>query len=253
MNLNSYLDLAIEAANAASIAILNERQNLKIWQKEDNSPVSSADLISNEILTQNLAKTDIEIFSEEKILPFEKRKNLEYFWLIDPLDGTSSFLKQRDEFCIMIALIHKQRPILSLIKNPTNDDIFYAHKDTKVYKNYKILEKDESLFKENQFTALLSVNHLSATDAEFANKHKLKALNISSGLKFTALLEGKAGVYRRAENLSIWDIAAGDFLINQNGGFMGDFNAKFLNYNQKNHRTSFFLAVSEKSFLKAFL
>ena len=58
MNLNSYLDLAIEAANAASIAILNERQNLKIWQKEDNSPVSSADLISNEILTQNLAKTE---------------------------------------------------------------------------------------------------------------------------------------------------------------------------------------------------
>lgn len=253
MSLTSYLNLAIDAANAASVAILNERKNLKIWQKEDNTPVSSADLASNEILTQNLAKTGIEVFSEEKILPFEKRKNLEYFWLIDPLDGTSSFLKQRDEFCIMIALIHKNRPVLSLIKNPTNGDIFYAHKDTKVYKNHKILEKDENFFKQNQFTALLSVNHLSEADATFAKKHNLKALNISSGLKFTALLEGKAGVYKRAENLNIWDIAAGDFLINQNGGFMGDFNANFLTYNEQSYKASFFLAVSDKSFLRDFL
>lgn len=253
MNLDSHLDLAIEAANAASIAILNERKNLKIWQKKDKSPVSSADLISNEILTQSLAKTGIEIFSEEGILPFEKRKNLEYFWLIDPLDGTSSFLKQKDEFCVMIALIHRERPVLALIKNPTNNDIFYAHKDSKVYKNHRLLEKDETLFKQNQFTALLSVNHLSPADEEFAQKHKLKALNISSGLKFAALLEGKAGVYRRAENLNIWDIVAGDFLVNQNGGFMGDLDANLLVYNQAEHKSPFFLAVSEKSFLKDFL
>ncbi len=164
MKLNSYLDLAIEAANAASVAILNERKSLKIWQKEDRSPVSSADLISNEIITQKLTKTGIEVFSEEKILPFEKRRTLECFWLIDPLDGTSSFLKQKDEFCIMIALIYGQRPVLSLIKNPTTGDIFYAHKDSEVYKNHKILEKDEEFFKENQFTALLSVIHLSKAD-----------------------------------------------------------------------------------------
>ncbi len=253
MNLSPLLDLAIEAANAASAAILNERKNLKIWQKEDSSPVSSADLISNELITQKLAETGIEVFSEEKILPFEKRKNLECFWLIDPLDGTSSFLKQKDEFCIMITLICEQRPVLSLIKNPTNGDIFYAHKDSKVYKNHRILEKDEEFFKQNQFTALLSVNHLSKEDKEFATKHNFKALNISSGLKFTALLEGRAGVYRRAENLSIWDIAAGDFLVNQNGGFMGDLRGNFLNYNQEGNKASHFLALSQKSFLKDFL
>ncbi|EAH5863531.1 3'(2'),5'-bisphosphate nucleotidase CysQ, partial [Campylobacter coli] len=116
---DNLLKTAIDASNEASKAILKERKNLQIWQKQDQSPLTSADLASNEILNDILGKTDIKILSEEGLLSQEESKNLQSYWLIDPLDGTSGFLKGSDEFCIMISLIHEDRPILALIKNPS--------------------------------------------------------------------------------------------------------------------------------------
>jgi len=253
MNLDSHLNLALEAAQKASKAILKARENLEVWKKDDGSALSSADLASNEILCDILGKSEFKICSEESLLSSKEHKDLSSFWLIDPLDGTSGFLKNTCEFCIMIALISQNRPILALIKNPCNDDVFYAHKNTKVYKNDKPLDNDMQTFEANKFKALLSVNHLSLEDANFAKTKNLQALNIGSGLKFTALLEGKAGVYKRFERLNIWDLAAGDFLLNQNGGFMGDFESKMLSYSLLNFKSKPFIAVSHKSFLKDFL
>lgn len=251
MNLDSLLSLALDAANEASKAILDERKKLKVWQKDDKSPVSSADLLANSILFETLSKSDISIVSEENLLGF--KNELKTFWLIDPLDGTSGFINGSNEFCVMISLVHENRPILALIKNPTKDEIFYAHKESKVYKNDQILEPNLELFLQNKNKALLSVNHLSDEDKNFAKIHDLQALNIGSGLKFCALLEGRAGVYKRFESLNIWDICAGDFLINQNGGFMGDFSANLMQYNAYEFKSHKFIAVSHKSFLNDFL
>ncbi|TKX31130.1 3'(2'),5'-bisphosphate nucleotidase CysQ [Campylobacter estrildidarum] len=252
-NLDTLMQIAIDAANKASVAIIEERKHLKNWEKDDGTALTSADLASNEILNESLKKTDIKVLSEEKILSQKESENLQTFWLIDPLDGTSGFLKGSNEFCIMISLIDQNRPILSLIKNPSNGDIFYGHSHTKVYKNDQILSIDEKEFKNNQFKALLSVNHLNSEDLKFAKKYDLEAINIGSGLKFCVLLEGKAGIYRRLERLNIWDIAAGDFLVNQNGGFMGMLDQKPILYNALEHRSQFFICVSQKSFLKDFL
>ncbi len=253
MNLDYLLKIAIDAGNEASKVILKERENLQIWQKKDKSPLTSADVASNEILNDILGKTDIKILSEEKLLGQEESENLKNFWLIDPLDGTSGFLKGGDEFCIMISLISDDRPVLALIKNPLKGDIFYAHQKTKVYKNDEILNINEQDFKNNQSKALLSVNHLSKEDENFAKEYNLEAINIGSGLKFCAILEGKAGVYKRFEKLNSWDIVAGDFLVNQNGGFMGTFSKQFISYSPFVYRCDPFICVSRKSFLDKYL
>ena len=252
-NLDWLLNLALDASKNAGKAILDVRSDIKIWEKDDKSLVSTADMISNQILSDALLSADIPICSEEKILSYEQRQKLEYFWLIDPLDGTSGFVKNQDHFCVMISLIQRQRPILSVIYNPCKQEAFYAHKDTKVFKNDNILSVDDEFYLQNKNTALLSVNHLSQKDQEFANKFNLKAKNIGSGLKFCALLEGEAGVYKRFESLNSWDIAAGDFLINQNNGRMSDFNGNLIQYNQENFKCANFLAVSREKFFKEFL
>lgn len=252
-NLDNLLNLALDASKKASKAILEVRNDIKIWEKDDKSIVSTADMISNEIICDILSSSDIKICSEERLLSYDDRKNLEYFWLIDPLDGTSGFVKKQDNFCIMIALIKNQRPVLSLIYNPCKKKVFYAHENTKVFKNDKILTINDEFFLQNKNTALLSVNHLSQKDQDFANKYELKAKNIGSGLKFCALLEGEAGVYKRFESLKSWDIAAGDFLVNQNGGKMRDFSDNLINYNQKEFKCANFLAVSKEEFFKEFI
>lgn len=73
------------------------------------------------------------------------------------------------------------------------------------------MQIDQQEYEKNKYKALLSVNHLSKEDEDFAKEHQLKAINIGSGLKFCAILEAKAGVYKRFEKLNIWDIVAGDF------------------------------------------
>lgn len=253
LNLDKFLEIAINASNQASKAILEERKNFKTWEKEDKSPLTSADLASNKILNDVLGSTDIKILSEEKLLSKEECEELKTFWLIDPLDGTSGFLKGSDEFCIMISLIHEDRPILALIKNPSKGDIFYAHQNTRVYKNDKILDISEQDFIDNQSKALLSVNHLSKEDENFAKKHNLTPINIGSGLKFCAILEGRAGVYKRFEKLNSWDIAAGDFLVNQKGGFMGTFSKEMILYSSLNYKCEPFICVSKKSFLNIYI
>ena len=253
LDLDKFLQIAINASNEASKAILKERENFKTWEKKDKSPLTSADLASNKILDDILGSTDIKILSEEKLLSKEECKDLKTFWLIDPLDGTSGFLKGSDEFCVMISLIYDNRPILSLIQNPSKGDIFYAHAKTKVYKNDKILQINQEEYEKNKYKALLSVNHLSQEDENFAKEHRLESVNIGSGLKFCAILEAKAGVYKRFEKLNIWDIVAGDFLVNQNGGFMGDFSKKYILYHPLNHRSKPFICVSSKEFLQDFI
>ncbi|RQD66562.1 3'(2'),5'-bisphosphate nucleotidase CysQ [Campylobacter hepaticus] len=253
LNLDKLLQIAIKASKQASKAILKERKNLQIWKKEDKSPLTSADLASNQILSDVLGSTDIQILSEENLLAPQKCENLKLFWLVDPLDGTSGFLKGSDEFCVMISLIYENRPVLALIENPSKGEIFYAHAKTKVYKNDTVLYIHQEQYQKNKFKALLSVNHLSKEDENFAKEHKLQALNIGSGLKFCAILEGRAGVYKRFENLHIWDIVAGDFLVNQNGGFMGDFHKQYIAYHPLNHKARPFICVSSKDFLEDFL
>lgn len=248
MHLDALLDLALSASKKASRAILSEQKSLKIWHKKDGSPLSSADLASNEILCDELSKSDIAICSEEKPLEFERRKNLSYFWLIDPLDGTKSFLKESTEYCVLIALIVGQRPILGVITKPSTNESFYAHKQSPVYKDDKVLCIDEKIFKTHKKLALMSVHHPNARNNVFLEKNGLTPLKISSALKFIALLEGKAGVYHRFENLHSWDIAAGDFLINQNKGLMRDLRNNFISYNEKSFLCPPFIALSKQEF-----
>ncbi len=227
-NLDHLLNLALDAAQRASEAILREQKALKICTKADGSPLSSADLASNEALCEVLASSDIAICSEESPLNYATRKDLERFWLIDPLDGTKGFIRGGDEFCILLALIEGARPILSLIAKPATGETYYAHAFSPLYKDAKPLKIAPEAYEKSRKIALLSVHHPSPLNQAFLDKNALTPLKISSALKFIALLEGRAGVYHRFESLHSWDIAAGDFLLNKNGGFMGKFSENLL-------------------------
>lgn len=251
MKLDFLLNMALEASKKASKAILNEKQNLKIWQKDDKTFLSSADIKSNDILFEELKYSDIAICSEENQLSYDERKNLSYFWLIDPLDGTKGFLNNSKEYCILIALIHQKRPILSIIVNVEENIFYYGHKHSKIYKNNEILKRNEEEFKTNQKTALISNNHQNTL--KFLEQNSLKPLKINSALKFVYLLDGKASIYHRLVNLNSWDIAAGDFLINHSLGYMKDINNNFISYNEISFKCPYFLALAKDIKYKALL
>ena len=115
----------VKIAKDAGKAIMKiYNQDFAVEYKTDNSPLTIADQKANEIIVSalnqlpvnSLLNQSIPILSEEgKRTPYDERKNWNYFWLIDPLDGTKEFVKRNGEFTINIALIHKKTPVLGVI------------------------------------------------------------------------------------------------------------------------------------------
>jgi len=118
----------ISIAREASLAILDIYEtDFNVDIKDDNSPVTKADLVSNEIIISGLSKiSDYPILTEESPVDYEIRKDWNRFWLVDPLDGTKDFIAKNGEFTINIALIENHKPILGVVLIPVTNDVYYA-------------------------------------------------------------------------------------------------------------------------------
>ena len=95
--------------------------------KYDNSPLTNADIKVNDIAVYGLQKLfpKIEIISEELYNSKVIFKNKNYFWLIDPIDGTKEFINKSPNFTVNFALIKHNSPIFGLIAQPTTGTIWY--------------------------------------------------------------------------------------------------------------------------------
>src|ERR1700754_3148925 len=104
-------------------------EDMQVTLKDDQSPLTAADSLSHEIIFKQLSALTphIPIISEEgKDIPYDTRKNWEYFWCVDPLDGTKEFIKHNGEFTVNIALIYKNRPVLGIIYIPVTNELYYG-------------------------------------------------------------------------------------------------------------------------------
>ena len=109
------LDLAIQAANEAGNAILEiYLEDYKTSTKNDDSPITDADIKSNDVIKAILSQTEHMILSEEDKDDLS-RLSKDTIWIVDPLDGTSDFIDKTGEFTVMIALIKNKKPILGVI------------------------------------------------------------------------------------------------------------------------------------------
>ena len=112
-------NLAIEAAIKGGKAVIEVYKNDFSFEiKDDNSPITEADIQSNKIIQEILSATNIPILSEESVDNLTRLKH-EKIWIIDPLDGTSDFVDKTGEFTIMISLVQSSKPILGVIYWPT--------------------------------------------------------------------------------------------------------------------------------------
>src|SRR5689334_22768300 len=90
------LPIAKEAALEAGAAIMRvyETANFSIEYKADQSPLTIADTSAHEVIKRKLLPTGLPILSEEgKFIPYVDRQHWDYFWMVDPLDGTKEFIK----------------------------------------------------------------------------------------------------------------------------------------------------------------
>ena len=250
------LEIARQAGNA--IIKVFTYNNFGIEYKKDDSPLTIADKKSNEVILNNLRELypEIPILSEEeKDIPYDKRKNWRYFWLVDPLYGTKDFIKRNDEFTVNIALVHKNKPVFGVVYAPVLDIIYYALEGEGSFKQNKKMDlqklpidmKDGFAKNNNKITVVASRSHTSVETNEYINRIKEKYSNvevtsIGSSLKLCMVAEGKADVYPRFGPTMEWDTAASQVIVEQSGGRVINAKTKeILRYNKKNLLNPWFI------------
>ena len=236
-----------------NIAIDSGREILRIYNnqiivntKEDKSPITQADINSNNLIEARLKKLEpnIPILSEERLVSWIDRKNWNKYWLIDPLDGTKEFINRNGEFTVNISLIENNYPIFGIIYSPVKSVLYYAIKNKGSYK----IKTNTYLSSLNYFDRININNEKKITtkiigSRSHSNKEfklwiekkftNFELISIGSSLKFCLLAEGEADIYPRMGPTSEWDIAAGHIILEEAGGKLKSFNNKDILYNTK--------------------
>jgi 3'(2'), 5'-bisphosphate nucleotidase len=221
---NINLEDIVKIAKDAGDAIMKiYTQDFTVEYKDDKSPLTEADTKSNEIICTALVKLypNIPILSEEnKAASYEERKEWEYFWLIDPIDGTKEFIKKNGEFTVNIALIHKNTPVLGVVYAPALKDIYKAKKGEGAFKNSVKLPLQTNEHPEEKLSVVASKSHLSKETQAFIDALKTKKITqISKGssLKLCMVAEGVADIYPRLAPTMEWDTGAADAVVREAG------------------------------------
>jgi 3'(2'), 5'-bisphosphate nucleotidase len=207
---------------------------LKIFTKEDGTPVSNGDLAVDRILQTAIKKItpSIEIVSEETIKR-NKVKKRNTFWLIDPIDGTSGYIKNKDEYTLNASLIVNKIPVLGIIFAPKKRRLFYSYGKGHAYevKGKKAFKLNCALDTKQTVSALTNSSNPSSSILKILKKHKATSfLNIRSSYKFCLIASGEFDIYAARPRAKEWDIAAGHAIAEHAGAVVRTHNNKKITY-----------------------
>ena len=253
----------IKIAKDTSTAIMKiYNQDFDVEYKTDSSPLTIADKKANEIIANALNRLPVNSFLQQNIpllseegrdVPYDERKNWEYFWLIDPLDGTKEFVKKNGEFTVNIALIYKETPVLGVVYSPVLNVCYWAKRNEGAFKDGKKLplktKKQQDVYK-----IVASRSHMSNETKEFiesidTDKEKV-IISIGSSLKICLVAEGEANIYPRLAPTMEWDTAAAHAIVNESDALFNKYIEKGTCqqhvYNKKNLLNDWFVVKSDR-------
>lgn len=265
MKYDVYLKTAIEAGKAI-LDIYNDK-SYSVKSKEDDSPLTTADLKSNAIINDNLKDLGLPILSEEnKSIPYSERKDWNEFILVDPLDGTKEFIKRNGEFTVNIAIIRNSFPVFGVIYAPVLDTLYWASEERgswKLESASEFLEADlistgieEKLTGKkkkplNKVRVVASKSHFSKETEDFIHSIKeagkeIEIVSIGSSLKLCKVAEGSADIYPRLGPTMEWDTAAGHAIAKFSGCRILKFGTdEELEYNKQSLLNPWFIVSRE--------
>jgi 3'(2'), 5'-bisphosphate nucleotidase len=232
-----------ELAKVAGARILEiyEAEDFGVEKKDDQSPLTLADMAAHNTIVAGLKKItpELPILSEESAsIPFAERAQWTRYWLVDPLDGTREFIKRNGEFTVNIALIDNQKPILGVVYVPVTQVCYFASESEGAFKSTPAESPHAITVRpcpSDRLTIAGSRSHADEHLKKFMSimDKEVELISIGSALKTCLVAEGKVDVYPRFGPTSEWDTAAAQCVVEQAGGFLTDVDLQPLRYNTK--------------------
>lgn len=200
--------------------------------KQDGSPVTLADQEAEAYIKDALKEVlpDIPFIGEEAKAEntCDKIGESEYFWLVDPLDGTKEFISGSGEYTVNIALIHRGAAALGIVYAPYIGELYGAYGPGTAFKWREESGKETEIsvrdMPSNGITVIASKSHGGGEQLDrFLEKFKVnKMIKRGSSLKICAIAAGKADLYPRFGPTCEWDTAAAQAVLEGAGGYLTD-------------------------------
>ena len=227
------LELATHAAREAGAVVMKYfRTDLDVVLKSPEQPVTRADLESDAILKKTLreARPDYGWLSEETA-DTPERLTREYVWLVDPIDGTRSFISGFKEFSISIGLAHNGEPVLGVVFNPATDELYSAVRGGGAFFGAVRMQVGGG---RSRSVMAGSRSEIKSGDFEpFAAVFDIKGIG-STAYKLCKVAEGQVDVFLSRGPRGEWDLCGGDVIVTEAGGHLTDLQGERLQYNRPN-------------------
>lgn len=229
------------ARQAGKLILAERTRRLTVTIKPDGSPQSNADRVADAFLTAGLQRLfPIPVIAEESV-PNAPPPNDQAFWLVDPLDGTRSFLAGHDDYSINIALVAQRRPVFGLIYAPSRQEMFWNDDSNAAWfanSDAPALPMSVRAVPPQGVTVITGRRTMTGARlaAWLATQTIAEHLMVSSALKFGYIALGKADIYPRFGETMEWDNAAGEAILQAAGGRVTTLDGTPLPYGQADYR-----------------
>jgi len=253
MDHDSLLSALIPAVLAAGDAILDVyRGEIPLRRKDDDSPVTLADEVSEQLLTSHLNRIapGISVVAEEAMARSAQAGVTiqvgPVFWLVDPLDGTREFIDRNGEFTVNVGLIEHGEPTLGIVLAPSLGQMYCGIREGRAF----VVEDGAQRPIEVRaapgegLSVLVSRRHddPAAIDSLLADCRVSERRSAGSSLKFCLIAAGRADIYPRAGRTMEWDTAAGHAVLRAAGGSVVDLAGNPLRYGKPGFTNPSFIA-----------
>ncbi|MFQ5959253.1 MAG: 3'(2'),5'-bisphosphate nucleotidase CysQ [Alphaproteobacteria bacterium] len=238
--------LVAAVREAGALAMHSFGRDVETWEKRPGQPVCRADLDVNDVLAERLrdARPAYAWLSEEDD-DDPARLDAERVWIVDPIDGTRAFLDHRPEFAVSVALAVNGAPVAAAVFNPATDELFDARAGSGARRNGAPVRASDA-------SALAGARLVvSRTEMRRAGWHAgLGEMTItaisSTAYKLALVAAGQSDASATLWPKSEWDIAAGDLLVREAGGRIGDVAGAAFVYNRARPRFGSIVAAGAR-------
>ncbi len=237
------LNIALSAAKKAGKQVMEHYRldDFTEHTKEDDSPVTSADIAANDIIMAYLAEhtPDIPVISEEVgATELAIRNKWSKYWLLDPIDGTGEFILKSGDFAVNIALVENGWPSIGVIHAPDHDTTYYAQKGCGAFKEagdkvtaIKVTPYDGKRAVKVAVSRRQKLPHI---QQYLSDDYRYEYIPLGScSLKNCLIAEGVADCYIRLGPTGEWDTGASHCILEEAGGSIIDSEYQPLTYNTR--------------------
>ncbi len=223
--------LTASVREAGSLALRLFRTELRNWTKGASSPVSEADIAVNDLLARRLQEATPHYgWLSEESADDPARLDKQLVWIVDPIDGTRSYLAGQEDWCVSVALVSRGMPLLGAVFVPASDEFFFASRGAGATLNGKAIQAAPGGRLDP--ARIAGPKPLIDRLGDTLEEGKIHPRIGSLALKICRAAEGRLDVAFAGGHSRDWDLAAADLIVHEAGGTMTTLTGDVIAYNQ---------------------